>query len=511
VLTKIKTVAVACALLVATAIATPAFSQAPAGTLTVSMAQDPGSWDPIDTFLVAWAAVSTNIYDGLTYRGPDGKLVPGLAQKWETLDGGKRIRFYLRSGVLFHDGEPFNAAAVKFTFDRLLGDEGAKSPQLSNYNVIESVAVIDDLTVDLKLKSPDPVLLVKLAGYGGVIVPPKYVKEKGDDYFNTHPVGTGPFKFVSYEPKVGIKLEAFDKCWSGAPKLAKLEFRFISEPSTAVAELQAGRVDLVIPPSVPIAMLKTIDANKSLKIVSVPGLTVYALRFNTRDGVTANPDVRRAISMAVDRDAIIASILQGQAVPIASLQSSMSFGYDPALKSLPYDPKQSMALLKKAGVAAGTKIQIDIRNSDSSFIEVNQVIASYLKQVGLDATIKPYESNYFLNDIVPNGKTGALFQESWGGWTLDFDNTAYSMYHSGQNWNPYDKDAKLDALLESQRALSDGAKREVILQSIGRYVQDNALELPLYNLKTIYAINERVKGFIAPPDVRLRLDSVSVQ
>ncbi|GAA4532026.1 hypothetical protein GCM10023174_24370 [Chelativorans composti] len=184
--------------------ALPAYAE---GKVTVSAPQDAGSWDPIDTFLVAWAAVATNIYDGLTYRGPDMKIVPGLAESWEELDNGTRIRFKLREGVKFHNGEDFNAEAVKFTFDRLLGEEGAKGPQRSNYVSIDSVEIIDPYTVDFKLKAPDPVLLTKLAGYGAMIVPPKYVQEKGEE-FNLNPVGTGPFKFVSYEPKVGIKLEA---------------------------------------------------------------------------------------------------------------------------------------------------------------------------------------------------------------------------------------------------------------------------------------------------------------
>src|SRR5690606_38649603 len=110
--------------------ALPAYAE---GKVTVSVPQDAGSWDPIDTFLVAWAAVATNIYDGLTYRGPDMKIVPGLAESWEELDNGTRIRFKLREGVKFHNGEDFNAEAVKFTFDRLLGEEGAKGPQRSNY------------------------------------------------------------------------------------------------------------------------------------------------------------------------------------------------------------------------------------------------------------------------------------------------------------------------------------------------------------------------------------------
>lgn len=481
-----------------------------AGTLTVSSPQDPGSWDPVDTFLVNWASVATNIYDGLTYRGPDAKLVPGLATSWEELDSGKRIRFTLREGVSFHNGEPFNAEAVKFTFDRLMGDEGKKGPQRSNYSAIERVEVIDELTVDFHLNAVDPVLLTKLAGYGAMIVPPQYIKEHGEDHFNTHPVGTGPFKFVSYEPKVGIKLEAYAQHWDGAPKLSNLDYRFISEPSTAVAELQAGRVDLVIPPTIPIGMIPTIESDPNSDIVSTTSPTVYALRFNTRDGITADERVRQALIYGVDRQAIIDSILGGQAKPIASFQGELSFGYDPEMKPLPYDPGKAMQLLREAGVAPGTKIQIDIRGNDATFNEVTQAVASYLQIIGLNATIKPYETNVLLNDIIPAGKTGAMFQQSWGGWTLDYDNTAYFMYHTGEKWNPYDSDKELDVLLESQRSIVDRDKREAILKEIADYTANRALEMPLYNLNAIFGVSKRVKNFTPVPDSRLRLTDVSV-
>ncbi|MCJ8520030.1 peptide/nickel transport system substrate-binding protein [Pseudorhizobium tarimense] len=491
-----------------TAFTAPAHAE---GKLTLSSSQDPGSWDPIDTFLVAWAAVSTNIFEGLTYRGPDMELVPGLAESWEELDEGKRIRFKLRQNVSFHNGEPFNAEAVKYTFDRLLGEEGAKGPQRSNYVAVESVEVIDDYTVDMKLSTPDPVLLTKLAGYGAMIVPPKYIEEKGEDFFNLNPVGTGPFKFVSYEPKVGIKLEAFQDYWGGAPKLSELEYRFITEPATAVAELQAGRVDIVIPPIIPIGMIPVIDADPNLEVVSVPGPTVDALRFNTRDGITADPKVRKAIIMAVDRKTIVDSILAGQGAEIATFQSALSFGHDEELAPLPYDPEASKKLLKEAGVEPGESLQIDIRGNDATMNEVAQVVASYLQMVGLNATIKPYETNVLLNDIIPQGKTGAMFQQKWGGWTFDYDNTAYSMYHSGEKWNPYEKDETLDKLLESQRPLTDRAERERILKEIGAYVADRALELPLYNTNAIYGVSKRVNNFIAPPDNRLKLDDVTVE
>lgn len=495
-------------LLATSALAGPALAD---GKLTVSSPQDPGSWDPVDTFLINWASVATNIFDGLTYRGPDMKLVPALATSWEVLDDGKRIRFKLREGVTFHDGEPFNAEAVKFTFDRLLGEEGAKGPQQANYSSIDSVEVIDDDTVDFHLKAPDPVLLTKLAGYGAMIVPPKYIQEHGEEYFNTHPVGTGPFQFVSYEPKVGIDLKAYDDFWGEGPKLSELEYRFISEPSTAVAELQSGGVDVVIPPTIPIAMIPTIENADNLDLVTTPGPTVYALRFNTANGITADERVRKALIMAVDRESIVNQILGGQAQVIASFQGERSFGYDPDMKPLPYDPEQAKSLLEQAGVQPGAQVRIDIRGNDATFAEVAQAVAAYLSMVGVTASIHPVETNTLLNDVIPQGKTGEMFQQSWGGWTFDFDNTAYAMYHTGQKWNPYDSDPKMDELLESQRSLTDQAEREKILQQIAHYAADRALEMPLYSLNAIYGVNKRVKNFVPAPDNRLRLNEVEVE
>ncbi|MFV0294313.1 MAG: ABC transporter substrate-binding protein [Paracoccus sp. (in: a-proteobacteria)] len=481
------------------------------GKLTISVMQDPGSWDPVDTFLVTWASVATNVFEGLTYRGPDMELVPGLATAWEELDDGKRIRFTLREGVTFQNGEPFNAEAVKFSFDRLLGEDGAKGPQQANYTAIESAKIIDDKTVDLILKQPDPVLLTKLAGYGAMIVPPKYYAEVGDAGFNMKPVGTGPFRMTSYEPKVGVQLEAFTDYWDGAPQLSEIEYRFIPEPATAVAELQSGGVDLVIPPTIPVGMISTIEGDDNLSIVSTAGPRVDALRFNTRDGITADVNVRKALIMAVDRETIVNSILGGQAQTIASFQGRDSFGYDENLKLLPYDPDGAKKLLEEAGVQPGATVEINTRGNDATFNEVAQAVAAYLSVIGITATIKPYETNVFINDIIPQGKTGAMFQQGWGGWTFDYDNTAYAMYHTGQKWNPYDSDPELDRLLEEQRPMVDRTKREQLLQEIAAYAADRALEMPLYNMNAIYAVSNRVENFVPAPDNRLKLNEVTVK
>ncbi len=479
-----------------------------AGTLNVALHQDPGNWDPIATFLVSWGAVGGQIFDGLIIRTPDMKLVPGLATKWEFLDKNSKLRFTLRPGVKFHDGEPFDAEAVKFTFDRLLGEEGRKGPQQSNYNSIEKVVVVNPMTVDFVLKSPDPVLLTKLAGYGAMIVPPKYIKEKGSQFFGMNPVGTGPFKFTEYKPKISLSLERNPSYWGGAPKLDQVVYRFITEPATQAAELQAGRIDVAN--QIPLAMIETLKKDSKLSVVSMDGPVALALRYNTQRGIMKDRNVRKALTLAVDRDAIIKSIMLGNAKPIASFQGSLSFGNDPALKPLPFNPAQAKALLQKAGVKPGTAIQLDFRGPDSNFREVAQAVAGYLQAVGITVSLKPYETNVLLNDIIPNGKTGEMWQNQWGGWTFDYDNTAYAMYYTKQRWNPFDDDAKLNALLHTQRNTWDQNARKQTLQEIARYVADQALEMPLYSMNTIYGLNKRAKNLALPADGRFRFVDATV-
>lgn len=497
------------ALLVTLALAGPSLALAQSGTLTVATAQDPQSWDPIDTFLVAWGTVAHNIYDGLIIRGPDLKLQPGLATKWTYLNGGKTLRFTLRKNVKFHDGEPFDAAAVKFTFDRLLGPEGKKGPQQANYNSIKQVKVVDPNTVDFVLAQTDPVLLTKLAGYGAMIVPPKYIKEKGDTYFDAHPVGTGPFKFVSYKNGEFIKLAAYKSYWGGAPKLANVTYRFIQEPATRVAELQAGRVDIAT--AIPVAQAATVKNNANLTLQAVPSPTVQALRLNVSHAPTGDLRVRQALNYAVDKDAIIKSILQGYASPITSLQSSKSFGYDPTLKGYPYDPAKAKQLLAAAGVKPGTSVGIDFVGTDAVFREVAQAVAGFFQAVGLKPDLKTYETNTFYSDIIPKNKTSNAYQMGWGGWTFDFDNTAYLLYHSGQFWDPDLNDKKLDALLDQQHNLADQKRRLSVLHDIARYAHDQALDIPLYNQQDLWGVNKRVQNFQAPSDSLLHLQNVSVK
>jgi peptide/nickel transport system substrate-binding protein len=476
--------------------------------LTVAIPSDAGNWDPIDTYMVAWSAVANNVYDGLLERDVNLKLKPALAESWEVLDDNTRIRFNLRKGVSFHNGEAFDATAVKFTFDRLLGDEGKSGPQRSNYTSIGSVEIIDPYTVDFHMATPDPVILTKLAGYGAMIVPPKYLAEHGTDYFNRHPVGTGPFKMVEYKPKTSVMLERFDEFWGTKAQVDAVKFRFIKEAATRVAELEAGRVDVI--DNVPTALVPQLEQSSKSKLVSVPGPTTYAFRLNTQDGLTKDVRVRKALTLAIDRQTIIDTILMGQGEMISSFQSAMSFGYDDTMRIDSYDPQQAQQLLKEAGVKRGAMLEINYRSENSTFGEVAQAAAGYLSMVGINAIVKPYETGIYLSEIMPKGKTGEMYQNSWGGWTMDYDNTAYLMYHTGERWNPYDSYAELDKWLEEQRSYFDPEKRLPILKNVAQFVQDEYIEIPLYSMKTLYGVNNRVQNFQGPSDNRFRFNEVSV-
>ncbi|RVV99930.1 ABC transporter substrate-binding protein [Mesobaculum littorinae] len=487
-------------------LAAPAAAQ---DILTVAQRQDPQNWDPVDTFLVAWGSVASNIYDGLVRRDENLDLQPGLAESWEVLDEGMRLRFKLREGVSFHNGEPFDAEAVKYTFDRLLGEVGGTGPQQSNYTTIDHVEIIDDYTVDFHMAQPDPVMLTKLAGYGAMIVPPDYIEEVGEEEFDMNPVGTGPFKFESYTQGAQVELSANEDYFDGVPEVDGLVFRFIREDATRLAELQSGAVDIMA--DVAFSAVPTIDSAGNLEIVSVPGPTIYSLALKTVEpAATADLRVRKALNMAIDKQALIDAFLAGRGQPIDSLQGELSFGYDPEMEGYAYDPEAARALLEEAGVPQGAEMTIDYRAGNSTFNEVAQALTGFFANVGLKVGLNPIEDGVFLNEIVPQGRTNEMYQFSWGGWTFDFDNTAYLSYHEGEKWNPYGTSEEMNALLEEQRNSTDQAEREEILQEIARLAHEEAYHIPLYNEETVYAVADGVEGFVPAPDKRLRLNSVSL-
>jgi peptide/nickel transport system substrate-binding protein len=465
---------------------------------------DPQSFDPISTFTIAWGEIANNIFDGLVYRGPDLKIQPGLATSWKYTDP-KTLEFTLRQGVKFQDGEPFNAQAVKYTFDRLLADQ--KSPQLSNYTSIQSVQVVDSTHVIFHLKSVDPVLITKLAGYGGMIVPPQYIQKHGETYFATHPIGTGAYQVVSYKPGSSVTLKANPSYWRGAPKIQNVDIKFVPDANTRMSMMQAGSVDIVeaVPPAQ--ASLVKNDANFILDAVGSP--TVSEIRFDVTKKYLNNQDVRQAINYAIDKNAIIQKILNGYGKPISTFQGAQSFGNDPSLQPYPYDPQKAQQLLQKAGVPKGTTLTLDYDGSDSTFAEVAQAVQEELQQVGINLKLQPEDTNTFYNQLIPQQKAGDMHEFGWGGWTLDFDNTAELLYSKGQFWNPDFSNPQITALLNQERSTNDQNVRQQAFFKMDKLLQQLAIEVPLYQQETIWAVRNDIQGWTTPPDERMDLWDVS--
>lgn len=208
----------------------------------IGRAYDVAGMDP--GFLTENAQVVDNIYDRLVMRDEDMNLVPGLATEWSQVND-TTWEFKLREGVKFHNGEDFNADAVKYSIDRVLDPE-ANSPTYSYIKTVESVEVVDEYTVYVHTTTADPLIPARFCRYPTEIVPPKYTEEVGQQGLSENPIGTGPYKFVSWSKDEQVVLEANEDYWGGAPEIKKVIFRSIPETSTRVSALIAGEIDIAV-------------------------------------------------------------------------------------------------------------------------------------------------------------------------------------------------------------------------------------------------------------------------
>ncbi len=275
-------------------------------TVTVSQGVDVSTLDPqMGTGTMTDMSVLSNIFDFLTKVDDDGQVQPELATSWKPVGDGSKWQFDLRHDVTFQNGEPFNAEAVKFTFDRL-NDPETHSP-LSAGGLMTGVKVVDDDTVEFSLAYPDPYLPSQLSLFIGAIIPPKYVTEKGAEYFAENPVGTGPFSFVSWKRGDRVTLKANDTYWGEVPKIDNLVFRNIPNAADAAAALRAGEID--VNSNIDADTAAEFKGDSKIDVRAVPGVRTFMLSLDAdQGGPLENVKVRQAINHAVDMDTIVATL-----------------------------------------------------------------------------------------------------------------------------------------------------------------------------------------------------------
>lgn len=457
-------------------------------TLTIANPGEAPTLDPNMTFNGYSFAITNQIFETLLYRDDDG-IKPRLATAWKMVNDAT-WRFELRQGVKFHDGTPFNAAAVKYSIERLV-NPASKSPGAYVLDVIKEVKVIGDSTLEVITKYPFAPLLAHLTHPVTAIVSPAAAQKYGKD-FGRNPVGTGPFVFKSWMTGDQVTLAANKSYWGGAPKVEKLVFRTIPEVATQVVELRSGAVDLII--NVPPDKAAKLDKAAQIEVYKALGWGSQYLGFNTQQGPTADVRVRRAIALAIDRDAMVSQLRQGMAVKAAAPIPKTVWGAAKGLPVYDYDVKAARKLLAEAGYERGFKIDL-LTYEGAENRQLAEAIQFQLQQIGITANVRIMDYSAYTKEIVKPDR--GLFISGWGTVTLDADYALYALFHSSGipvNNNAFYKNAEVDRLLLQGRHTDDPKARLAAYQKAQEIINADLPLLTLYYPLFSYAKRTRLVG-----------------
>ncbi|MFN8524676.1 MAG: ABC transporter substrate-binding protein [Chloroflexota bacterium] len=479
----------------ALATAAPAPTAAPAvakpatatGKVVLMTGGDPPNLDAqTDSNNATRIVVFDNVIESLVTYDNDLKLTPGLATSWERM-GETKTRFKLRQGVKFHNGEVFNAGAVVFAVKRM-NDPANNASVLSFLDTIDKAEAVDDYTVDVITKGPDPILPRRIT-FLGFLAPkateadPKSAADK--------PIGTGPYQVTEWTKGQRILLTAFDGYWGDAkPTIKEVEYRPRKESSVRMTALKAGEAHLI----------ENISPEDAATLPKEQVLTKYSLecmflRPNAKAGVTADKRVRLAMSYAIDRPSIVKQIMGGFAnEPNGQLYVPSTFGYDTTMKDHPYDLEKAKALIKEAG-AEGKPLTI-IGNSANRWLkdrEVQEALGNMIGKAGLKVDFKLIEQAEWLKAgrEVQNPPMDVWFSSA-GNDLVDPDRILFAYVKTGGRLSLF-SNPETDKLLDASRAELDNGKREGILKQVAKIVQDEAAMLPVAQQNWIYGISPKLK------------------
>jgi peptide/nickel transport system substrate-binding protein len=497
--------------------------------LVLGLSGDATSLNPVlatdsMSYIVEWP-----LFDSLLELDPSLNVRPLLAESWEVSKDGLTYTFKLKKGVKWHDGKPFTARDVAFTFysvldpkvttphrayfDALVGfpELTAKdNPKRPEELAVRPIEVVDDHTVRFRLRYPSGSFLAVLVNPRAGIVPEHLLKgvDLNTADFNRKPVGTGPFKFVEWRRGERLVMEANEQYHGGRPALNRLIFRIIPDAVVLLQELKAGGVDFIEnPPLTEVARLKQ---TAGLKVL-VADNTSYTYVGWRQDLAPFNDlRVRRALNHAVDVPSIVREVLQGYAAISTGQFPPASWAFDPGVKPYAYDPNRAKALLAEAGfkpgpdgilVKDGKRFSFSIRHdqANQSVKDTAVIVQEYLKRVGVEATLEALDWPTFVKKLFASDFEGIVV-----GWTNhhDPDPFAYTIWHSsqwkGRNFAHY-KNPRVDELLEQARRTAVVAERKRAYAEFSRVLMEDAPYVFLYFQQQVYVTRQGYEGFVPIP------------
>lgn len=454
----------------------------PDAKIVIAQASDATTLDPNADTVIANHNIQDSMFDMLVRRDTQGKFAPSLALSWENPDE-TTWKFVLRKDVKFHNGNPFTAADVKFTFDRIQSDKALASKMAGNISTITSTVAVDDFNVIFKTTAPDPTFLARLAEVP--IVDKETVEKMGLEAFAKAPVGTGPFKFVEWKKDQQVVMERYDGYWKGKATIKTLVWRPIAEPAVAVSELQLGNIDIAYQ-QITIDSLAQIEAQGN-KAIGVPSVRYLYGVFDMAQKPVNDPKVRLAITYGIDLDTIIKDLLKGHARRISQPADALTFGYNPDLKPFPYDVAKAKQLLTEAGYANGFTMNCETRTAFKSVLEV---VAQQLSKIGVQCNIIIDETSVHLSKVTSK-KMEAFFLWSWGNSTMDADGVAYRMFRTGQLYS-MTSIPELDKLVDRAHVIMDQTERLSLYKQAHQLMYDQAPAVNMYQTESLYGIRKGV-------------------
>jgi peptide/nickel transport system substrate-binding protein len=433
------------------------------------------------------------IFSSLLAHDPQMNVVPDLATSWAMPDPLTYV-FHLRGGVKFHDGRPLEAADVKYTFDSILSGT-VKTGKRGAFRAVNSVEAYDPQTVIFHLREPDASLLWNLTRPGVGIVP------RGDtpSEMTTHPIGTGPFRFVSSAVDEDIVLARNADFYAGPAQIERLRLRIIPDVITRALELRKGSADAEINTLTP-DMYRTLATERDIAVDEAPGTPVQYIAFNCENAILSRREVRQALSYATDRAALIRYLLRGQARPASSLLPPNHWAYEPDVRKYDYDPKRAEAMLNASGFqrgADGVRFHLTMKTStDASTRLLGEALAEEWSHVGVALDLRSMEYATFYSDITDG--SFQLYTQRWVGGNNDPDIFQYVFSSKktppdGANRGRY-RNATLDALLDEQAVELDREKRKALLSQIQKIVAEDEPYLVLWYTDNVCAHRKRLEG-----------------
>ena len=467
-----------------------------ANTLVMIIESSPTNLDPrvgIDAFS---ERIDTLVFDDLLSRGDDLNVAPGLAERWEVPDPVTFV-FHLHRGAKFHNGRPVTSHDVKWTFDSLLQGK-IRSTKAAAYRFVDHIEAPDDGTVVFHMKEQDSTLLWNVSDDSIGIVP-----EGSGDEMTRHPIGSGPFKFVSAETDREVILARNDDYWGEKAKLARVRFAVVPDATTEALELRKGSGDIAINSLTPDTVL-TLARDPNLLVDRSPGTRLAYLGFNVRDPILADSRVRQAIAYALDRRPMIEYLWRGQAQPARSVLPPQSWAFNGNVPAYDHDLDKANHLLDAAGYAVvnGVRFHITMKTStDENTRLMVAVMQQQLREVGIALDIRSFEFATFFADV----QHGAfqMYGLRWIGGNEDPDIFEYAFDSAkfppnGAN-RVYYSNPKVDALIDKARREIDPQLRKPLYDEVQRIVADDLPYINLWYLDNVLVHTRRVRNLKLNP------------